>query len=191
MKIQRLLAVSLVALASVLLPAKAATFTVINTNDSGAGSLRLAIMTANGNGFHVHDTINFNIPGGGVKTISPLTPLPTITEPVTIDGTTQPGWALSNLVIELNGANAGANADGLFFSGITNTAPTSFVRGLAINRFTSAGIRTSISSNITIEGCHIGTNPTGTAALGGQTIGQTIDLSLYSILVPLFYSLPF
>ena len=41
--------------------APAATFTVINTNDTGAGSLRQAIADANGSaGPH---TINFNIPG--------------------------------------------------------------------------------------------------------------------------------
>jgi len=53
----------------------AATFTVTNTNDSGPGSLRQAILDANGNpGL---DTIQFAIPGPGVHTITPLTPLPT------------------------------------------------------------------------------------------------------------------
>ena len=45
----------------------AATFTVTNTNDSGAGSLRQAILDANsGAGPH---TIQFAIPGAGVHTI--------------------------------------------------------------------------------------------------------------------------
>ena len=44
------------------------TFTVTNTNDSGTGSLRQAITDANGTG---GGTINFNIPGRGVHTISP------------------------------------------------------------------------------------------------------------------------
>src|SRR5687768_9904507 len=44
--------------------AHAATFVVTNTNDSGAGSLRQAIIDANNSpGF---DNITFNIPGGGV-----------------------------------------------------------------------------------------------------------------------------
>ncbi|HNB51831.1 MAG TPA: hypothetical protein PK530_07805, partial [Anaerolineales bacterium] len=55
-------------------PASAANFTVINTNDSGAGSLRQAILNANSN--PGPDTIDFNIPGGGVHTISPVTNLP-------------------------------------------------------------------------------------------------------------------
>jgi hypothetical protein len=37
------------------------------------------------------DTINFNIPGSGVKTIAPASPLPTITDAVVIDGYSQPG----------------------------------------------------------------------------------------------------
>src|SRR5580765_1806840 len=53
------------------------TFTVINTNDSGAGSLRQAILDANTNAGA--DTIAFNIGGGGVQTISPLSQLPTLT----------------------------------------------------------------------------------------------------------------
>ena len=49
-------------------PAHAAGLAVTNTNDSGAGSLRQAILNTNANrGAH---TIGFGIPGGGVKTIS-------------------------------------------------------------------------------------------------------------------------
>src|SRR5947207_15548138 len=70
-------------------PLAAATFTVMNTNDSGPGSLRQAILDANGN--PGTDAIAFDIPGPGVHTIQPATPLPTITEAVTIDGYTQPG----------------------------------------------------------------------------------------------------
>src|SRR5436190_6264800 len=98
------------------------TFTVINTNDSGAGSLRQAILDANTNlGL---DTICFNIPGSGVHTISLTSALPPIADPVFIDGYTQPangGAAASQntlavgdnavLLIELNGTSA--NGDGL------------------------------------------------------------------------------
>jgi len=37
------------------------------------------------------DTINFNIGGTGVKTVSPTSQLPIITGPVTINGYSQPG----------------------------------------------------------------------------------------------------
>src|SRR5438552_13328016 len=75
---------------------RAATFTVTNTNDSGAGSLRQAILDANE--ITGTDTITFNIPGSGVHTISPLSALPTITGAVTIDGTTQPGFTGSPVI---------------------------------------------------------------------------------------------
>ena len=60
------------------------------------------------------DTINFAIPGTGVKTVAPASPLPTITGPVTINGYTQTGAhpntrAVGNdalLKIELSGAGA-------------------------------------------------------------------------------------
>ena len=68
--------------------APAATFTVINTNDSGAGSLRQAILDANAN--PGTDLIEFNIPGTGPHTIQPISTLPTITDRVVIDGHTQP-----------------------------------------------------------------------------------------------------
>lgn len=54
----RMLAVLLV----VALPLSAATFTVTNTNDSGAGSLRQAIDDANSAGAGPHN-IEFNIAG--------------------------------------------------------------------------------------------------------------------------------
>src|SRR4051812_31702023 len=64
-------------------------FTVVNVDDSGAGSLRQAILNANSN--PGTDTIAFDIQGGGVQTIRPTTPLPAATGPVLVDGYTQPG----------------------------------------------------------------------------------------------------
>src|SRR2546425_11027634 len=69
------------------IPAFAATFTVLNTSDSGAGSLRQAIIDANNN--PGTDLISFRIPGTKPYTITPGSALPSITDPVTIDGTTQ------------------------------------------------------------------------------------------------------
>src|SRR5688500_10596152 len=65
-------------------------------------TLRAAIVQA-----HSHpgaDLITFNISPGGAQTITPGLRLPEITDPVTIDGTTQPGFAGAPL-IELNGVN--------------------------------------------------------------------------------------
>src|SRR5205085_6129162 len=80
------------------------TYSVVTTADGGAGSLRLAIQNANAN--PGPDLINFNIPGSGVKIISPTSALSTIIGATTIDGTTQPGYAGTPL-IRIDGASAG------------------------------------------------------------------------------------
>src|SRR5262249_55937217 len=55
------------------------TFLVTNTNDSGAGSLRQAILDANATpNVGGPDLISFAIPGSGVQTITPASALPTI-----------------------------------------------------------------------------------------------------------------
>jgi hypothetical protein len=146
-------------------------FTVINTNDSGTGSLRQAITDANSMG---GGTIDFNIPGSGVHTISPLTVLPTITQTVTIDGYSQPGSSANTnpptqglnavILIELSGALA-SNVTGLTINAINCT-----VRGLVINSFQHDAIETDLNGN-TIEGNFIGTNAAGTAALPNGTGG--------------------
>ena len=58
---------------------------VTNTADSGPGSLRQAILDSNA-ATGATNTIDFDIPGPGVQTIAPLSPLPAITNPVLIDG---------------------------------------------------------------------------------------------------------
>lgn len=155
--------------------ALATTFTVVNTGNSGLGSLRQAILDANANAGA--DLISFNIGGGGVQTISPTSALPTITDPVTIDGSTQPGFAGSP-IIELNGAGAG------LASGLVITAGNSTVRGLVINRFQAtgvfgsdgkgAGIVLSTNGGNVIEGNYLGTDVSGTAGLGNYRWGVLI-----------------
>src|SRR5262245_4915172 len=73
-----------------------ATFTVVNIDDSGAGSLRQAMLDANA--ALGADTLEFNIPGDGLHTIRP-TGLPPITEAVTIDGYSQPGARPNTLAV--------------------------------------------------------------------------------------------
>ncbi|HEY6118516.1 MAG TPA: FG-GAP-like repeat-containing protein [Pyrinomonadaceae bacterium] len=145
----------------VLVSQSQATFTVTNTNDAGPGSLRQAILDANSNpGL---DSISFNIPGSGVRTISPLSALPNITDSLTIDGTTQPGFAGVPL-IEIEGSQAG-DSNGLFL-----TAGNCTVRGLTINRFfelrgVNFGHQIYVditSSHNRIEGNLINTNNQGT-----------------------------
>gem|GEM_PF-441485 len=153
----------------------AQTFTVTNTNDSGAGSLRQAILDSNATAGV--QTIAFQIPGAGVRTITPTSALPTITDPVVIDGYTQPGAGPSTtapgsnavLLIELNGGGAGGS------NGLTITAGNSVVRGLVINRFGADGISISGAGSDRVAGCYIGTNAAGTARLANGDDGIDVE----------------
>jgi titin len=143
-----------------------ATLIVSNTSASGAGSFQQAILDANAtNGL---DTIIFQIPGSGVHTITLANALPSISDPVVIDGTTQPGFTGTPL-IELSGANAGATSDGLRL-----TAGNSTIRSLAINRFGGAGIHVQLPGGTNfIQGNFIGTDPTGTLSEGNGSAAQS------------------
>jgi len=154
------------------------TYTVTNTNDTGAGSLRQAIIDANAHAnldASTPDLIHFNITSGtGPFTIAPLSALPTITDPVIIDGLTQAGASCSSwpptLKIELNGASAGSGVNGL-----TITAGNSTVRGLVINRFSSDGIEMSSNGGNRIECNLIGTDVNGTTDLGNLSNGVLVS----------------
>jgi hypothetical protein len=166
-------------MATFMLAAKPAlastTFTVINTNDSGAGSLRQAIVDANAT--TGADTIEFNIPGTVVKTIAPTTELPKITGPVTINGYSQPGAQPNQkaigsdavLKVVLSGASS-PGADGLEIG-----ASNSTIKGLVINRW-SQGIRIDgpDATGNKIAGNFIGTDASGTKDLGNSYAGVNV-----------------
>ncbi|MCA9423135.1 MAG: DUF4347 domain-containing protein, partial [Nitrospira sp.] len=144
-----------------------ATYTVTNTNDAGANSLRQAIIDANANGGA--DTITFSIAGAGPHTITLLSALPTITEAVLIDGWSEPDFA-GTPVIELNGASAGAGVHGLTIS----TGSGSTIRGLVINRFGGDALNIN-ADNVTVVGNYLGTDVTGTVDLGNGDDGIDYD----------------
>ncbi|MCP4959931.1 MAG: CSLREA domain-containing protein, partial [Actinomycetia bacterium] len=113
--------------------------------------------------------INFDIPtsdpgysAGPVSwTTQPSSVLPSITQTVTIDGSSQPGW-VSTPVVEIDGSLAGAGVWGLDL-----VADNVTIRGLTINGFTEDGIQVdSASSGATIVGNHIGLDPSGLIDLG-------------------------
>src|SRR5215207_7901234 len=174
----------LVALAMVGLLASGAyaapsTFTVNSTADPGTGgcnatqcTLREAIDAANANNNPTEkDLINFNITGTtGVHTISPTSPLPLITEPVIINGYSQPGSSANTLAkgtnavltIELDGSKAGSGIDA---NGLSINAKNTVVKGLVINSFSLSAIRLlgGVEANGTkIQGNFLGTDPAGT-----------------------------
>ena len=134
----------------------AATLTVTTTADSGAGSLRQAILDANSGAGA--DTIEFNISGGGPYVITPLPPgLPALTGPTTVDGTTQPGYAGSPIIEIANFSGTGLKLQG----------GSSTVRAIVF-RDLNAGISVESSGNH-VEGCFVGTDVTGTVAAANGT----------------------
>jgi len=132
--------------------AHGATFTVTNTNDSGGGSLRQAILDANTAAGP--DTIDFNIPGTGPFQILPLSILPPLAGGTTLDATTQPGYAGTPLIEISTFSGAGLR--------MTGTGGNT-IRGVCVNDF-SAGIQIESDDNH-VEGCFLGTNVLGTIAV--------------------------
>lgn len=156
-----------------------ATFTVTNTNDSGAGSLRQAILNANA--LAGVDTIVFNIATTdgnynrdqlGTFVIQLASALPTITEAVIIDGTTQSQF-ITSPVIELDGSNAGAGASG--FS-INNAGSGSTIRGFSIYGFASgSGINVTGGGGNHFESNLIGIRASYDDVVGGAAAWWQAD----------------
>jgi CSLREA domain-containing protein len=172
-----------------------------NTPNDGSVSLREAIQAINNGSaggdtditnqspgaFGSNDTIHFAVPqpapGPVVQTINVggtgLGALPALLKPMTVDGYSEPGASANTLaigdnakiLIELNGAGAGPNADG-----IRVTASDSTVEGLAVNRFSANGIELQGGGN-TISGNFVGTDPAGTTAEPNQLDGMRLSNS--------------
>ncbi|MEZ5653108.1 MAG: DUF4347 domain-containing protein [Burkholderiaceae bacterium] len=157
-----------------------AIYTVTNTGDSGAGSLRQAILDANAN--IGADQITFDLgqgdagyvdpdasPGNGDEywSIAPLSALPDISDTVVLDAATQPGFS-GRPVIELDGTGAGAAVDGLR---LVAGSDGSTIRGFAIGRFAGDGIETVASAGSVITGNHVGTDVSGTIERGNSLKG--------------------
>ena len=159
----------------------AATYTVTNTNDSGAGSLRQAILDANANAGS--DEIHFNISGSGVHTIVIASNLDVITQPVTIDGYTQSGATPNTkpvgqgldtvLMIEID---CTAVIGGISGSCMTFAPGSdgSIIRGLVVNRSPAPAIIVGGGTGQAIEGCFIGTDPSG-SVIHGNAVGIRTD----------------
>ena len=132
------------------------TFAVTSAADAGPGTLRQAIADANAQAGA--DSVSFAI-GSGVQVIRLLSPLPAVAagQPLSIDGTTQPGTGTSPRIV-LDGTSAGASAVGLQLD-----ADNSLVRGLAIGNFAGDGILIH-GSAAHVAGCVIGADPGGTIA---------------------------
>ena len=172
------------ALLTVASPAQAGeTFVVNSTGDAGDVSpsgvcntapfavgvepectLRAALEEANAT--TDFDAIFFNIGGPGVKTISPGSSLPTITEPVIIDGYSEPGTELNTLAVG-NNATILIRLDGIdapdFVNGLSITTDNTIVLGLSITRFNNAIDISGPSADHVILGNFLGLTPAGLA----------------------------
>src|SRR5215207_7185529 len=177
-------------------PAHASTITVTTTDDSGAGSLRQAIEDANSPANSGADTIEFNIPDtdtgcnatSGVCTISPSSELPLITDPVIIDGYSQPGARANTLSvgndavlkIELSGPDA--------LNGLKIEADNSTVQGLVVNNWENGIFLGVDATGNTVRGNFIGTDVTGRVtdpdgiSNNGDELGNTIGVALTNAL---------
>ena len=150
-------------------------YLVTNTADSGPGSLRKAMEDAN---LSVGlDVIEFDISNpdtpGAVYTITPETRLPTITDPVTIDATTQAGWSADTPRVVIDGSVASGSNE-VPTDGLTVAAGQTTIKGLVINRFNGHGIRLSGNGNNSVLQSFIGTDPTGMSATdsAGRPVGN-------------------
>jgi hypothetical protein len=168
------------------------TYTVLNSGDSGPGSLRQAILSANQD--TTPDTIAFQIPTSdpgynpatGAWAITLASGLPVITNAVTIDGTTQPGfhptsvaiprgtndpgpgWTLIQPVVEINGQNLPS------INLLDIQASNCTVEGLVLDGLGTGSVAISAeatAANTLIQGNFLGTNVSGTAADGAGRYG--------------------
>ncbi|MEG4209656.1 DUF4347 domain-containing protein, partial [Microcoleus sp. S13_B4] len=167
-----------------------AIYSVTDTLEGATGSLRNAIQQANSNpGL---DTINFNIPGTGPYTITLNQALPVITSPVIINGKSQPGYAGKPL-IELKGnlvQQPASSANFPYINGLdlgkspfggAEDSSGSTIQGLVINGFGKGGNSTLghgigvQTNNNTIQDNYIGTDISGTTAVGNTLAGIRIQ----------------
>lgn len=164
-----------------------ATFTVTSNADSGAGvftpgELRWAIDEANN--LPGLDTIEFRLPDGST-TISLLDGLESITDPLILDGTTQPGY-LTSPIVAIDGT---AVADVGFR--VTAAAGGTTIRALSVYGFLytapnpdsgNAIVIDGSSDGNEISGCFIGTDATSAAGIGNAVAGVLVRGTNTSIL---------
>lgn len=141
-----------------------AIFTVTNNLNTGAGSFRQAIIDANAAAGL--DTIRFQIGTGPVE-INHNTALPDITQPVIIDGTTQPGFSGTPLI----------TLAGNFTVGLKIISGASTVKALALSGFQNGVVLENAGGNI-VTGNFIGICPQNpTASCGNFGKGVLINNS--------------
>ena len=152
--------------------------------DTGSAECTLHAAIEEANALAGADTIEFNIPGGGVRTITPTIDLPDITENILIDGESQPGSVCGTLVptnkvsntphtllIEIDASQITSSVLRL-----ESQSEDSTLRGLVINSVQNnmaALEMTSVNnlSNTTVECNYLGTDSSGYTAPANSGTG--------------------
>jgi|GEM_PF-6010420 len=165
---------------------------IVNTNDTGQGSLRQFILNSNeldnlnleqegnpatGQNFIKPAAVEhsiFMIDGIGVHTITPISVLPIITDDYThLTGYTQEGSSQGtisarSLIIELSGNT-------VLYDGLIINASYITLSGLVINDFRSGILGTTANNNQFIWGNYIGTSPDGMLGKGNSSSGVRLQ----------------
>ncbi len=146
-------------------------YVVTTTSDSGVGSLRQVIQNADANTASGPVDISFNIPGTGPFTIQLFSLLPAITQPVVLDGASEPGFAGTPL-IQISGAAIGGGLANGIVLGAGSSGST--VSGLVISGFSGAGIEIDSTGDL-VKGNWLGVDTSGTRAGPGNGEGVLIN----------------
>ena len=130
--------------------------------DDGSGDCTLRAAIEEANAYPGYNIIYFDIPGEGPHYIQPMTELPSVADPVDLNGRSEPDWSGSP-VVSIQGDNAG-EANGIF---VTADGAFSRIFGLNISGFSIAGLRLEGSGHSVIWN-YLGTDVTGGTARGND-----------------------
>ena len=157
---------------------------VTNTNNSGPGSLRQAILDISSNAIGGHIEFAITTPATGPWKIAPTNALPVLGANTFIDGYTESGSHPNTktngtdavILIELSGENIPGQP--VLQSGLSGVT----IRGLCVNRATNVDYAIRLdnccglpsacgTSSDSVEGCFIGTDTSGSIALPNTAAG--------------------
>jgi hypothetical protein len=165
---KKLLKSLVILLMSISTPVFAATFVVDNNADTdnlaayslgdGTNTLRKCIRLANSNtNAPVVDNINFNLSGIGPFSIILTGNLPVISDPVYINGFSQPSSVspIPYIMISASGASSSVSPiNNIFY--LSSSASNSIINGFSMVRTQNDAIYLNGASNCVISGCWIG-----------------------------------
>lgn len=161
-----------------------ASFIIVNGGNGNGNGIASFTVTANTSFATRTGTLTiagqtFTVVQGGATTntftINLASPLPKITDSVIIDGSTQPGFSGTPLIV-INGAGLASAGGG---NGLVITAGSSTVRGLTLTGFASgnrdAALLLITNGGNVVEGCYVGTDASGTRSSG--QVGGAVPLA--------------